>query len=277
MRSERVAIGATVSDLLSTAVTALPDGATVVVPDVEFTSALFPFLVQERLDVRTVPVDRVADAVADRADAVAFSAVQMSSGEVADIAAILAAARTTGAWTFCDATQAVGWLPLDGSAFDVVVCHAYKWLMSPRGTAFLAVSDRVLEGAVPQSAGWYAGEDVHTTYFGPPLRLAESARRFDTSPAWFSWAGTAPALAVLEDLTVDAVHAHDVGLANRFRAGLGLDPSDSAIVSTESPGALAKLEAAGIVGAERGGRLRMSWHVYNDASDVDRALEALSA
>src|SRR3954471_21058517 len=32
---ERVAIGATVSDLLSTAVTALPDGARVVVPDVE--------------------------------------------------------------------------------------------------------------------------------------------------------------------------------------------------------------------------------------------------
>jgi selenocysteine lyase/cysteine desulfurase len=38
---------------------------------------------------------------------------------------------------------------------------------------------------------------------------------------------------------------------------------------------MAKLAAGGIVGAERGGRLRMSWHVYNDESDVDRALEAL--
>jgi selenocysteine lyase/cysteine desulfurase len=273
---ERVAIGATVSDLLSTTVTALPDGATVVVPDVEFTSALFPFMVQERLEVRTVAPDRVAEAVADGADAVAFSAVQMSSGEVADVDAILAAARERDAWTFCDATQAVGWLPVDGTAFDVVVCHAYKWLMSPRGTAFLAVSDRALDAAVAQSAGWYAGEDVHTTYFGPPLRLADSARRFDTSPAWFSWAGTAPALALLEDLTIDAVHAHDVGLANRFRAGIGLEPSDSAIVSVDLPGAMAKLAAAGIVGAERNGRLRMSWHVYNDAADVDRALETLA-
>jgi selenocysteine lyase/cysteine desulfurase len=272
---DRVAIGPTVSDLLSTAVTALPDGAKVVVPDVEFTSALFPFLVQQRLEVVTVPPARLAEAVADGADAVAFSAVQMSTGELADLDAIASAAHARGAWTFCDATQAVGWLPLDRRAFDVVVCHAYKWLMSPRGTAFLAVSDRLLDAAVPQSAGWYAGEDVHSSYFGPPLRLAGSARRFDTSPAWFSWAGTAPALAVLEEIGIEAIHAHNVGLANRFRGGLGLEPSNSAITSTESPGALEKLSRAGIVGAERGGRLRMSWHVYNDASDVDRALEAL--
>ena len=52
------------------------------------------------------------------ADAVAFSAVQMSTGEVADLDAIARAADETGALTMCDATQAVGWLPLDGRAFD---------------------------------------------------------------------------------------------------------------------------------------------------------------
>jgi selenocysteine lyase/cysteine desulfurase len=174
-----------------------------------------------------------------------------------------------------DATQACGWLPLDASRFDVVACHAYKWLMSPRGTAFMTVRPGHLDRIVPAGAGWYAGEDVHSSYFGPPLRLAASARRLDTSPAWFSWVGTRPALELVARIGVDAIHAHDVGLANRFRAGLGLPAGDSAIVSADVPGARERLEAAGIVAAERGGRLRASWHVYNTEEDVDAALDAL--
>src|ERR1019366_306983 len=141
----RVAVGSTVSELVGSVVTALPDGARVVVPDIEFTSTLFPFLVQSRLDVRTVPPAQLANAVAEGPEAVAFSAVQMSTGEVADHEAIMAAASGVGAITLCDATQAIGWLPLQAGRFDAVVCGAYKWLMSPRGSAFLTVSDRLLE------------------------------------------------------------------------------------------------------------------------------------
>ena len=64
-------------------------------------------------------------------------------------------------------------------------------------------------------------------------------------------------------------------LANRLRTGLGLEPGDSAIVSAEVPDGLAKLERAGIIAAERHGRLRTSWHVYNDEADVDRVLDVL--
>jgi len=272
----RVAVGSTVSELVGSLVTALPAGTRVVVPDIEFTSNLFPYLVQSRLEVRTVPVGEVAAAVAEGVGAVAFSAVQMSTGEVADVDAIVAAAASVGAVTICDATQAVGWLPIDAARFDALVCGAYKWLMSPRGTAFVAVSERLLHDAVPPSAGWYAGEDVHTSYFGPPLRLAASARRLDVSPAWFCWVGTAPALELIEEIGVGAIHEHDLALANRFRAGLDVEASDSAIVSVDIPDAAARLERAGIVAAMRGGRLRTSWHVYNTEDDVDRVLEALA-
>jgi selenocysteine lyase/cysteine desulfurase len=273
---ERVAVGSTVSELVGSIVTALPAGARVAVPDVEFTSTLFPLLVQQRLDVRTVPVDRLVDAVAEGVEAVAFSAVQMSTGEVAELDRIIAAAEAVGALTLCDATQALGWLPLQADRFDAVVCGAYKWLMSPRGSAFLTISDRLLERAVPHSAGWYAGEDVHGSYFGPPLRLASSARKLDLSPAWFSWVGTAPALELVEQIGVSAIHDHNLDLANRFRAGIGLEPSNSAIVSAELPGAAERLERAGIIAAVRGGRLRTAWHVYNTEDDVDQVLEALS-
>ncbi|HEY6524067.1 MAG TPA: aminotransferase class V-fold PLP-dependent enzyme [Solirubrobacteraceae bacterium] len=207
---ERVAVGSTVSELVGTVVTALPDGARVVVPEIEFTSTLFPLLVQERLNVQTVPSASLAEAVAEGVDVVAFSAVQMSTGEVADLGAILAAAAQVGAITMCDATQAIGWLPLAAEAFDAVVCGAYKWLASPRGSAFLTVSDRLLETVVPHSAGWCAGEDVHQSYFGPPLRLATSARRLDISPACFSWVGTQPALELIEQIGIDAIYALDV-------------------------------------------------------------------
>jgi selenocysteine lyase/cysteine desulfurase len=272
---ERVAVGATVSELVGSVVTALPPGARVAVPDIEFTSTLFPLLVQQRLDVRTVPLAQLVDAIADGVDAVAFSAVQMSTGEVADLEGIVAAAESVDAITLCDATQAVGWLPLRAERFDAVVCAAYKWLMSPRGSTFLAVSDRLLMQAVPHSAGWYAGQDVHSSYFGPPLRLASSARRLDLSPAWFSWVGTEPALELIEQIGIPAIHHHDLALANRFRAGIGLEPGDSAIVCADLPGAAERLQRAGIIAAVRGGLLRTSWHLYNDEADVDQVLDVI--
>ena len=277
----RVAIGATVSEFVGLVAACLPAGSRVLVPDVEFTSTLFPFLVQEtratgRVVVETVPPERLAEAIDARTDVVAFSAVQMSTGEVADLDAIVAAAEHHGAMTVLDATQACGWLPIDATRFGAVVCSAYKWLLSPRGTSFMAVGDAWLQRIVPHSAGWYAGADVHSSYFGPPLRLATDARRLDTSPAWFSWVGTQPALELLNRIGIDAVYAHDVALANRFRAGLGMAPSDSAIVSVDRPDAAARLERAGIMAAERGGRLRASWHVYNTQDDVDATLDALS-
>jgi selenocysteine lyase/cysteine desulfurase len=273
---ERVAAGSTVSTFVGVLAAAVPDGARVIVPEIDFASLLFPFLVHEqRFDVVTVPLSRLADAVDELTDVVAFSAVQSSNGAVADVDAVLRAAAANEALTIVDATQACGWLPLDASRFDALVCANYKWLMSPRGTAFLALSERLQERVAPLLAGWYAGEDVHASYYGRPLRVASTARRLDTSPAWFNWVAAAPALETLLAVGVDAVHAHDVGLANRFRAGLGLQPSDSAIVSADVPGAAGKLAAAGILASVRAGSLRASFHLYNTEADVDAALGAL--
>jgi selenocysteine lyase/cysteine desulfurase len=272
----RVAIGATVSGLVGLVAASLPAGSCVVVPDIEFTSTLFPFLVQPGLEVSTVPPDRLAAAIDERTDVVAFSAVQMSTGEVADLDAILAAAHAHDVITLVDATQAAGWLPLDADRFDFFVAAGYKWLISPRGTAWMTVARGRLDTILPAQAGWYAGEDVHEAYIGPPLRLAHDARRLDTSPAWFSWVGALPALELLNAVGVEAIHEHNVGLANRFRADLGLEPSNSAIVSVEWPGALERLRAAGIQAAEPADRLRVGFHLYNDEEDVDRVVDVLT-
>jgi selenocysteine lyase/cysteine desulfurase len=108
------------------------------------------------------------------------------------------------------------------------------------------------------------------------MRLAGDARRFDISPAWFSWVGTAAALEVIERIGVRAVHEHNVALANRFLEGLDRPPGDSAIVTVDVPDAQAKLAAAGVRAAVRAGRVRASFHVYTTEGDVDLALKALT-
>jgi selenocysteine lyase/cysteine desulfurase len=272
-----VAISGTVSQFVGLVAASLPPGSRVLAPDMEFTSLTFPFMAHadRGIDVVTVPLDRLAEAIDARTTLVAFSSVQSAGGEVADVDAIVAAARHHGAQVACDATQACGWMPIDGTRFDYLACAAYKWLMSPRGTAFLAVRPEHRDVIRPLAAGWYAGEDVHGSYYGTPMRLAESSRRFDTSPAWFSWVGTQPALELIEQIGVDRIHDHDVALAARFRAGLGLEPGASAIVSADVPGAQERLERAGIRAAVRAGSLRASFHVYNTEEDVDAALTAL--
>lgn len=275
--ADRVAIGPAVSPLVGLVAASAADGTRVLAPEIDFTSLLFPWLVHadRGIDVRTVPLARLAEAIDERTDVVAFSAVQSSTGEVADLDAIAAAAAEYGARTVVDATHAVGWLPLHAARFDAVVCAGYKWLLAPRGTAYLVVGPELLDSVRPLHAGWFAGENVHDSYYGPPLRLARSARRLDVSPAWFSWIGAAPALEVLEAVGIDAIHEHDVALANRFRSGLGLPPGDSAIVTADVDAAEEKLATAGIKAVTRAGALRASFHLYTSEADVDAALDAL--
>ncbi|QOC92632.1 aminotransferase class V-fold PLP-dependent enzyme [Micromonospora craniellae] len=272
-----VSVGAVVSQMLAPVAAALPAGARVVVPEVEFTSNLFPWLVQEErgVQVRTVPLDGLVDAIDSDTDLVAFSLVQSADGTVAAYDEIVAAARAHGAFVAVDATQACGWLPFDASRADVVVAGGYKWLMGPRGTGFAYLDPALRERLRPDAAGWYAGSDPHASYYGPPLRLADDARRFDISPSWFNWVGAAPALGLLLEIGVSTVHAHNVALANRFLAGLGRPPGDSAIVTVEVPDAQHKLERAGVRAAVRAGRVRASFHLYTTPEDVDLALHAL--
>jgi selenocysteine lyase/cysteine desulfurase len=273
-----VTVGATISGLVGQVAAGLPAGTRVLAPEADFTSLLFPFLAQEARGVTTtlVPLDTIAEHIDASTDVVALSAVQSKNGIVAKLDDIEAAASEHGALTVIDATHAIGWLPLDATRFDAVACAAYKWLMSPRGTAFMVLSERAAELITPSQAGWFATPDPLVDQYDAPLRLAADARRFDTSPAWFSWVGTEPALQLINEIGVETIHEHDLKLANRFRAAVDLPPGDSAIVSMDYPDAVERLARAGIMAAARAGRLRLSFHLYNTEADVDAVLNALS-
>jgi selenocysteine lyase/cysteine desulfurase len=270
-----VAVGNQVSALVGLAATALQPGDTVLCPEGEFTSVSFPFLARGDLKVIEVPLEALADSISAEIALVAFSAVQSATGEIADLAAIREAAATTGTRTLVDATQAAGWFPIEAARYDVMVAGAYKWLLSPRGTAFMTVGSEMHDRMRPAYAGWYAGESIWDSIYGLPLRLAADARRFDLSPAWLSWVGTAPALGLIVDVGVEAIHAHNAGLADMVRMALDQEPTGSAIVSLELPAAFDPQRLEGMATAYRAGRLRVGFHLYNTADDVAKLLSAL--
>ena len=276
---QRVAIGNQVSTFSALVATALPDGARVLAAEEDFTSVLFPFLVHgdRGVHVQTVPLDGLVDAIGPGVDLVAVSAVQSADGRLVPggLDALAAAAARHGCLTYVDATQAVGWLPFAADRFDFVSCAAYKWLLSPRGTAFGVVRSERLPMLRPLYAGWYAGDDPWTSIYGPPLRLADDARRLDISPAWLSWVGTVPALALLSEVGIAAIHEHDLALANALRGRLGLPPGDSAVVAVPTDAGLDRLRAMQIHVSVRAGNVRLSFHLHNTEADVEAVAHAL--
>jgi selenocysteine lyase/cysteine desulfurase len=273
---ESVAMGGSVSAVLGLVAAAIPDGSRVATLTGEFTSTTFPFAAQAARGVtitELAPDDLVSGAA--EFDVVTASLVQSANGAVLDADALRQAVAGTDTLTVLDVTQALGWKQLDVGWTDVTAAAVYKWVLAPRGTAWMSLSDRVSQLMSPHAANWYAGEDPWQTIYGLPLRLADGARRFDVSPTWFSVLGAGLTLPWLADLDAAAVENHTVGLANRVRAELHLPQQNSAIVSIPIADAADKLRTAGIRASVRAGAVRVGFHLYNTENDLDRLLDSL--
>jgi selenocysteine lyase/cysteine desulfurase len=279
--ASRVAIGSQTSAMVSVLAAAVPAGAEVLCVEGDFSSMVFPFVVAEGrgVVVRHVALEALAASITPATHLVAFSLVQSASGRLADVDAIVAAARANGALTLCDTTQAAGAMPIDASLFDATVCHAYKWLCAPRGAAFLTLTEGYQQTLSPIQANWYAGEQIWGSCYGPSMTLAADARSFDVSPAWPVWVGAEPALELFASLDLAEVHAHNVALGDALCDGLGIPKRGQAIVTwPDADGRqLEALVAAGIVASGRAGRARVAFHLWNDERDVTDVLAAVSS
>lgn len=280
--ARQVAAGGSAAVYCGLIAQSLPAGAEVLVAEGDFASLVNPFHVRRDLHLRTAPLEKLATEVRPDTALVAVSAVQSADGRIADLDGIGAAARAHGARTLIDVSQALGWLPYDAGAHDFTVGVGFKWLLCPRGVAFLAVPED-LGGLTPVFAGWVAGEEPWNSCYGPVQRLAESARRFDESPSLFSYVAAGDSLALIEEIGVERIHGHNRALADRFRAGLDAlgrrsVPADgSAIVAVPGLGhAAERLTDEGMPVSDRAGNLRAAFHLYNTSADVDRLLEALA-
>jgi len=274
-----LAITTPVSVATGHAAALLEPGHTVLVAEEDFTTVLFPFLAREGdgIVVRQVPIAELINHIDASVEMVAVSAVQSADGYRLDLDALATRSADAGALTYLDITQAAGWNELDVSRFDMTAAGLYKWLCCPRGSGFFSVAPHLWDRLAALAPGWYSGQDPWTSTYRAPFRQADNARRYDVSPAWLCWEGAAPTLELLAKLDPAAIGRHNIDLANRFRAGLGLEPSDTAMVATDLTSTqVSALTDLGVNFASRDGRSRFSFHLYNTAAEVDKALDAIT-
>ncbi|MCC5476909.1 aminotransferase class V-fold PLP-dependent enzyme [Streptomyces sp. JA03] len=289
-----VATMASVAEAAATVAATLPAGR-VVVPACEFRSNLLPWTALDpaRHEVVLVPArdgavrteDLVA-AVDERTVLLAVSEVLSRDGVRADLPALRAATDRCGARLFVDATQSMGVLHPDLNRVrpDYLAVHGYKWLLCPRGAAWLAVRPDRLDELAPLMPSWKSSPAPHA-YFGGGLDPAPGAARCDTSPAWFSWIGANAALRLVGRLDPAEVERHCLSLADEFLSEartLGLrrvangGPSHIAVVRTDHAERLARrLAARRIRATALADRLRVGFHYFNDSLDVHTVLSAV--
>jgi selenocysteine lyase/cysteine desulfurase len=262
---------------------ALGPGDEVVVPEGEFTSVLFPLLVaaERGAVVREVPLEALADAIRPSTTWVALTLVQMNTGRMADIDAVLDAAGRAGAHVLVDATQGVPFVPLAGrlERIDVLVAAAYKHLLCPRGVAFGVLSPWAREALAPIDANWRSADRPYGRYFGGPLTLAGGAAAFDVSLAWFPWVGAAVALGELAEWSEAGALEPSLAQARALADGLGVPYGGASLVCapmTDIDGLRATLAVHRIRASVRGTGVRVSTHVYTSDRDVERAIAALA-
>lgn len=272
----QVALSTHVSQLVGTVAASLPEGAEVLAPEREFASAVQPFARRPDLTVREAPLHALAEHVGPSTALVTVSAVQSSDGALAPLEDLARACGDHGARLLVDTTQSAGWLPLPQVPIDYTVCSTYKWLLAPRGTAFLTGTRDALAQLRPLASSWCAAEHPWESLYGSQAPLAGEARRLDQAPVWGAAMALAQSLRVVEETGPAVIGAHDIALADRLRSALDLEPAGSAIVSLPvSQRAAARVAEAGITTSSRDGRLRVSFHLYNTDEDVDRLLTAL--
>jgi len=138
---------------------------------------------------------------------------ETSTGVIADIQAIAAAAKDAGALVVVDAVSSLGAVPCETDAWglDVVVSGSQKALMTPPGLGLAAVSDTALAatGSTPR-------------FYFDWKRTRDAQRKLDApfTPAVSLVAGLDVALGLLLDEGLDAAFERHVRLGRAARAGV---------------------------------------------------------
>jgi selenocysteine lyase/cysteine desulfurase len=295
-QADHVSLVSGVAHAAATIAAALPSGR-VVVGAREFQSNLFPWLaLRDRgFEVEEVqPDDRgvvgteaLVNAIDDRTTLAAVTEVQSANGFRVRLADIGARCREVGARLFVDLAQSLGALrfDVDQAGADYVSSHGYKWLLTPRGAAWLWVRPELMDTIRPLAPSWKTVADPYAEYYGGPMELPDTGRRLDATMPWFSWVGARAALDLIGSLDAGEVEARCLEVAGAFREeaesrGFEVvpqeEPSQTVALQVPAPEALReRLKMRRVIGAVRGGSLRLGFHAFNDRSDVEAALEAL--
>lgn len=271
------------------------DGDNIVIDAHEYPSVVGPIVM--RRTPRIVPnlatgsdPDRFDRLVNDRTRLIGVSCVSYLTGERYDLDRLRALANSVGALLVVDYTQAAGYLPIQAGVADFAFSACYKWLLGITGVAVAYWNRARLPAWSPASGGWNSLAPG-TRGYDAALSLRADAMRFTRgNPAHGPVYVLAEALDYLSGFEMPAVQAHvqdlTTALMDRFAALQipVMTPHDTArhgaSVCVASPHAQAMVDALadhGVLAWNGHGRVRFSFHGYNDQRDVARVARAMQA
>ncbi|MFJ3172971.1 aminotransferase class V-fold PLP-dependent enzyme [Streptomyces roseus] len=236
---------------------------------------------------------RPSDYTAVLGPATALVSVPMSTYQYAErppVAEIVEAGREAGALTFVDAYQAVGAMPVDVARIgcDYLVAGTMKYLAGLPGLAFLYARSGLAGDQDPQLTGWFGR--IEPMAFDPlNLDFPAVARRFETgTPAVPAVYAANAALDLFLGVDPADVRRHVAALIDRAARALGaqgervrraetpeLQGAHLGLYDTDPPALAGWLAGRGIAVSPRGPVVRLSFHYYNSADDVEALCQAL--
>lgn len=269
-------------------------GDNVVLDPSEYASVVAPLALRRRVELRFARMaapEAVAALVDARTRLLAVSAVSYLDARRYDLPALRAVADRVGAMLAVDYTQASGWMPIEAGVADFAFSSTYKWMLGMTGLAVAYWNRARQPGWAPGTAGWYSIATGPRPDYATALALKPDAVRFTRgNPSHAAAYVLHSALDFLERFSRGAVEAHvqrltTALLARLEAAGIApMTPRDparhGASVSVEHPQAaaiVAAMAAQGVLAWNGRGRIRFSFHGYNDLGDVDRIMDALTA
>jgi selenocysteine lyase/cysteine desulfurase len=223
-----------------------------------------------------------------------ISSVHWSDGGMLDMPRIREALCKQNAALLVDATHSVSVIATDVKTLDpdFLIFPTYKWVLGPYGRAFIYVAKRHQEG-VPLEQTSFGRRNVkaeNPVYFSD-TRYLPDARRYDMGERdhFISMEMAAIGMEMMAQWGSEAVVQRLSGLTRRIVHGLNgtnavqvLDERFRAphVLSLGFPGGMPsdlvpRLASEQIYVAPRLGRMRISPHVYNDETDVDRLVAAV--
>ena len=236
----------------------------------------------------------ILEAIDSRCAIVSLPNCHWTDGTRIDLVPIARRCRTVGAALALDVTQSVGALPIDVQAVepDFLVAAGYKWLMTPYSIGFLWIAPQHRDGRAFELG--YTARASHRYFshlFGDTLPFQVTAHRFDVGES-ANFALVPAACAALEQLLAWTPEAVQKTLAAYTAPIAAWARNNGLVVAADSrrsghyvglrfpggmpDGAVERLAARKVHVSRRADALRITPHLYNDETDRNRLLTALT-
>lgn len=282
----------------------LKAGDEVLIPDIEFPAAVYTWraaaqsrglkVVLIKSHNRFFDIAELERAITPKSKVLCISYVQFLNGFKNDLKRLGEICRRHGMYFVVDGIQGMGTEPINVRelGIDIFASGCQKWMLAPQGCGFFFLADSVRDKIVPPFMSWVGADwGLNFTdlfYYEKPL--FDSARRFEMGYyAVLNFLGMKASVKYFQDLGIENIAKHNHALIDRLVGYLrgssfytitsNMEEKYRSSIFTFTGKDVARLHRTildnKVILVNREGSIRVSAHLFNDDSDIDRLIGIL--